>query len=80
MHETKDHDTWRKEQDERNSRSRSRTPPPHSNHSAPAGTDAEKKKLALGERLRTALTTHAGLSSDAYSKIWDDACKDSGNA
>ena len=37
-------------------------------------------KLALSESLRTALSTHTGLSSDLFEKIWDQSCKDSGNA
>ena len=36
-----------------------------------------KKKLALNDKLRTALTTHAGLSSKAYNGIWEEANRDS---
>ena len=53
--------------------------------SSPAGSetvvnDDTKKKLALSEKLRTALTTQAGLSQEAFSRIWDESCRDSGNA
>ena len=53
--------------------------------SSPAGSetvvnDDTKKKLAFSEKLRTALTTQAGLSQEAFSRIWDKSCRDSGNA
>ena len=53
------------------------------NSSDPSQTvvnDDTKKKLALSEKLRTALTTQAGLSQEAFTRIWDESCKDSGNA
>ena len=80
-HATKDHDAWRIEQDKAYASKKTKAsttpaaPTPASNK-----TEAETKKLALSDKLRTALTTQAGLSSEAYSKIWDEACKDSGNA
>ena len=39
-----------------------------------------KKKLALSEKLRTVLTTQSGLSQEAFSRIWDESSRDSGNA
>ena len=79
-HTTAEHDAWRKEQDERRRKrygdsKKSEDKPPSSNTD-----DAAKKKLALSESLRTALCTQAGLSSDAAERIWDEACRDSGNA
>ena len=46
----------------------------------PAPTNGVPNKLALSEYLRTALSTHTGLSNDVFGKIWDQSCKDSGNA
>ena len=47
--------------------------------SAPA-KEALTNKLAFSKSLRTALLTHTGLSNDLFEKIWDQSCKDSGNA
>ena len=40
--------------------------------------DETKKKLALREKLRTALTTQAGLSQDAFLRIWEECDRDLG--
>ena len=40
--------------------------------------DETKKKLALSEKLRTALTTQAGLSNDAFNRIWAECERESG--
>ena len=40
----------------------------------------EIKKLALSEQIRTALPTQAGMSSEAASRLWEESCRDSGNA
>ena len=73
------HDEWRKGVDEQR-----RTKYEKTNTVSDASTtvvnDATKKKLALSEKLRTALTTQAGLSQEAFTRIWDESCKDSGNA
>ena len=76
-HKTCDHDKWRKEQDERNAQKYSgkRTGTPSASDSEPAA-----KKLALSDKLRTALTTKAGLSNEMYDSIWNEANGDSGNA
>ena len=39
--------------------------------------DATKKKLALSERLRTAMTTQAGLSQEAFNRIYAECDGDS---
>ena len=44
-----------------------------------ARSDDNNKKLALSEKLRAALTTHTGLSTEAYNRIYEEACRDSGN-
>lgn len=76
------HDKWRKEMDAERERRGKRN---HNNQAPPAGSetvvnDDTKKKLALSEKLRTALTTQAGLSQEAFTRIWDESCKESGNA
>ena len=75
------HAEWRKEIDEKKERrgqfdKESSTPAA----SETVVNDATKKKLALSEKLRTALTTQAGLSQEAFARIWDESCRDSGNA
>ena len=73
-HKTCEHDTWRKEQDDRNAEKMAkrlagkRTGTP----SAPK-TEPAAKKLALSDKLRTALTTKAGLSNKMYDSIWNEA-------
>ena len=37
--------------------------------------NADAKKLALSESLRTAMCTQAGLSSDVSDRLWSDACR-----
>lgn len=41
-------------------------------------TNDASKKLVLSEKLRTALTTQAGLSQEAFSRIWEECERDSG--
>ena len=84
-HEPGKHKEWRAEMDERREKSRKGTASASGADSEPATSstqagEATKKKLALAEQLRTALATQAGLSQDAFTKIWDDSCKASGNA
>ena len=76
-HKTCDHDKWRKEQDKRNTQKYAgkRTETPSAPESEPAA-----KKLALSDKLRTALTTKAGLSNEMYDSIWNEANGDSENA
>ena len=83
-HKTSEHAAWRKAQDERNERRRQRPggrPPSNQGDKPPSNppADAQAKKLALSESLRTALCTQAGLSSDVADRIWQEACRDSGN-
>jgi len=85
-HNTTGHDAWRKQHDEKkasaeNTREPNRTPA--SNPTVDPGTsdkpksdEAQQKKLALRDKLRTALTSHAGLSSEAYNRIWEEANRD----
>ncbi len=82
-HEEGAHDEWQKKseeayqkrQAERRSKYQKHTP---SNDSSTVVNDDTKKKLALSERLRTAMTTQAGLSNDAFSRIWAECENDSG--
>jgi hypothetical protein len=74
------HDEWRKEMDEQRRKRREK----FTRDTPPAGSktvvnDATKKKLALAESLQTALATQAGLSQQAFSNIWTESCKESGN-
>ena len=84
-HEPGKHDEWRKAQDERNAKRKARrnaaqTPSGGDGDKSGTPADAAAKKLALSEKLRTALSTHAGLSGEAFSRIWEESCRDSGNA
>ena len=76
-HKTCDHDKWRKEQDKRNAQKYAgkRTETPSTPEFEPAA-----KKLALSDKLRTALTTKAGLSNKMYDSIWNETNGDLGNA
>ena len=65
-HKTCEHDTWRKEQDERNAQKYSgkRTGTPFASDTEPAA-----KKLALSNNLRNTLTTKVGLPNEMYDSI-----------
>jgi hypothetical protein len=67
-HSTEHHDAWRKAKDEEKGFGKSVT-----SESESSKPEAEQKKLLLSEKLRTALTTQAGLSHDAYTRIWAEA-------
>ena len=73
---TCEHDTWRKEQDERNAQKYSGK---HTGTPSTTNTESTAKKLALSDKLHTALTTKAGLSNEMYDSIWKEANRDSGN-
>jgi hypothetical protein len=53
--------------------------------SAPTGAASkssnigDSSKLSLLKSLQSALMTKAGISEDAFKKIWDEACASSGN-
>ena len=84
-HEPGKHDEWRKELDDKaaiRKAARQGTKPASEGDATKSGatSDAETKKLALSEKLRTALSTHAGLSGEAFSRIWEESCRESGNA
>lgn len=85
-HSEAEHDAWRKAIDEKNAqrynkgKSDKSSTESSDSSAASAKSDAEKKKLALSESLRTALCTTAGLSSEVADRIWTEACRDSGNA
>ena len=83
-HDTAGHDAWRKNHDETKARNLGDQYKP-TNDSGTSAKELEKdeaqpKKLALSERLRTALTTHTGLSSEAYNRIMEEAHRDSGSS
>ena len=83
LHKTDEHDAWRKELDElkhKQRQARGSSAPRTSTTAPKPDGDAEKKKLALSESLRTALCTQAGLTQDVADRIWNEACKESGNA
>ena len=82
LHSTADHDEWRKAKDaEKAAKKQSEAAGSDvSNNQPNAGTsEAEKKKLALSDKLRAALTTQAGLSQEAFGRIWAESCSESGN-
>ena len=81
-HNTDNHEAWRKHRDEEKKKRQLAKVGTESAEEEKAITekpDASTKKLALSEKLRTALTTQAGLSQDAFSRIWEEADRDSGN-
>ena len=43
----------------------------------PKAQGSDKQQLSLGESLRTALTTQAGLSVEAANRIWEESLRDS---
>ena len=86
-HEPGKHAEWRKEMDElqeKNKKRRSQFDKDTSSSATDASktvvNDATKKKLALSDKLRTVLTTQAGLSQEAFNRIWEESNRDSGNA
>ena len=76
-HKTSEHDAWRKAHDEKQGRKHNSYKKDDATPSTAPSADA--KKLALSESLRTALCTQAGLSTQEAARLWNDACKDSGN-
>lgn len=81
-HNTDNHEAWRKHRDEEKKKRQLAKVGTESAEEEKANTekpDASTKKLALSEKLRTALTTQAGLSQDAFSRIWEEVDRDSGN-
>ena len=89
FHKTEEHDAWRKELDSAKTKNGHSQGGGTSNAGAAGNTtdgkptpkpQEESKKLALSDKLRAVLTTHTGLSADAYNRIYEEACRDSGNA
>ena len=76
-HTTEGHAKWRKEQDEKNSQKFEAQKLKRDASSPEAGAEPATKKLALSDKLRTALTTKAGLSNEMYDSIWKEANGDS---
>ena len=83
-HKKGQHDAWKKASDERYAkRQAARQRSQQGSQQVPPGSetvvnDETKKKLALSEKLRTALTTQAGLSNDAFNRIWAECERESG--
>ena len=76
-HKTYEHDAWRKDFDEKKAnRKIFKTNPSATSNIA---QNAEAKKLALSESLRTAMCTQAGLYSEVADCLWSDACRELGN-
>ena len=63
-HKTDGHDKWRKEQDEKNAQKYEAQKLKRAGSPPVAGAKPETKKLALSDKLHTALTTKAGLSNE----------------
>ena len=81
-HKTAGHDEWRKHVDDKkaNRKERRNQHQRDKGNTVPAKpTESKTQMLALSDSLRAALCTHAGVSDDVYNKVWDAACKDSGN-
>ena len=76
-HKTYEHDAWQKDFDENKANGKTFK----ANTSANSNTtqNAEAKKLALSESLRTAMCTQAGISSEVVDRLWSNACMESGN-
>ena len=66
-HKTYEHDAWRKDFDEKKANGKTF----RANPSATSNTtqNAEAKKLALSESLRTSMSNHAGLSSEVSDRL-----------
>ena len=79
-HKTDGHGKWRKEQDEKNALKYKAQKLKRVGSPPAAGAKPATKKLAFSDKLRTALTTNAGLSNKMYDSIWKEANGDSGNA
>ena len=45
----------------------------------PKSNIGDSLKLSLSKSLQSALMSKAGISEDAFKKIWDEACASSGN-
>ena len=74
---TYEHDAWRKDFDEKMANEKSFKANPIA--TSITAQNAEAKKLALSESLRTAMCTQAGLSSEVADCLCSDACRESGN-
>ena len=81
-HEEGEHDSWKKAADERyaqhKAKRRGQFQKDAPSDSKTVVNDITKKKLALSEKLRAALTTQARLSQDAFSRIWEECDRESG--
>ena len=78
LHDTHGHADWRKRVDAEKAAKRDGAVSSTADQTNET-SNADQKKLALSDKLRAALTTHAGLSQDAFSRIWSESCEDSGN-
>ena len=76
-HKTYEHDAWQKYFDEKKANGNTFK----ANPSATSNTvqNADAKKLALRESLRTAMCTQAGLSSEVADCLWSNSCRESVN-
>ena len=73
-HTKGDHVAWKKRSDEAYANRKKNN---QTTGSDTAVNDATKKKLSLSEKLRTAMTTQAGLSQEAFTRIWAECDGDS---
>ena len=75
---TNGHDIWRKQIDAKQ-KHRLEGTDANKDSTTPKADEAQQKKLSLiGESLRAALCTQAGLSSDVSDRLWKEACDDTG--
>ena len=77
-HKTYEYDAWRKEFDEKKANGKTFKANPSATSNTSQNADA--KKLALSELLRTSMCTKAGLSSELSDHLWSDACRESGRS
>ncbi len=71
-HDTANHDAWRKSQDKEKKKKQLLKFAESAEKETAESEEkqaATTKKLALSDRLRSALTTHVGLSNDAFARI-----------
>ena len=76
-HKTYEHDAWQKYFDEEKANGKTSKANPSATSNTAQNADA--KKLALSESLRTEMCTQAGLYSEVADFLWSDACRESGN-
>ena len=79
-HNTTSYDAWRKSRDEEKKKKQltkvAAEPAKNETTESEEKQAATTKKLSLSDKLRIALITHAGLSNDAFARIWEETDRD----